>query len=408
MLAAAVLALLADESWTEFRGPNGTGHSDSKGLPKEWSETQNVAWKTAIRGKGWSSPVVLGGQVWLTSATPDGKEMYAICVDRESGKILLDEKLWDVAAPKDTAKFNSFASPSPVIEEGRVYLHFGSYGTVCLDTKTFKRIWERKDIECDHWRGPGSSPILYKDLLILTYDGYDVQFVTALDKATGKTVWKTDRTHDFKTQDGDQKKGYSTPAIFEIAGKAQLISIAARGVHSLDPSTGKPIWYVEWSNAHSPATRPILVDGLITVATGFQGTSMMAIKPDGQGNVSASHVVWKATKGVGTKPSPLLVGDLLYTIADPGVAACFESKTGVEVWSERLKLGVQTASPLYADGGIYWFTEKGTTVITAPGREFKEIGRGTLDGGGVMGTPAIAGKALYARTGTHLYRLEKK
>ena len=209
-LAAAVLLNLggapeAGDSWPEFRGPGGQGRSDAVGLPHEWSEEKNVAWKTPIPLKGWSSPVVWGKQVWMTTATPDGRELYVICVDRESGKVTLNLKLFDVPKPEDTAKFNSFASPTPVIEEGRVYVTFGSPGTACLDTKTAKVLWTRRDLPCIHWRGSGSSPVLFGELLILPFDGYDLQYVAALDKKTGKTVWKADRTHDFKTTDGEDR-----------------------------------------------------------------------------------------------------------------------------------------------------------------------------------------------------------
>ncbi len=192
-LAAACLA--ADE-WPQFRGPNNDGHSDATGLPLTWGETENVVWKTPIHDKGWSSPVVWGDQVWMTTATADGTQLFAVCVDRKTGNILHDIKLYE-QEKQDPAHNpggrNSYASPTPAIEEGRVYAHFGSFGTACLDTKTGEKIWERRDLKCDHWRGPASSPILYGNLLILTFDGYDAQYVIALDKKDGHTVWKKDR-----------------------------------------------------------------------------------------------------------------------------------------------------------------------------------------------------------------------
>src|SRR5689334_22957571 len=189
---ALVVAALGGDNWPRFRGPDGDGHSDAKKLPLTWSETQNVVWKTSIHDRGWSSPVVWGDQVWLTTATEKGREMYAVCLDRATGKVVHDIKVFEVPNPDPLGNpMNTYASPTPVIEEGRVYVHFGSYGTACLDTKTGKRLWERRDLTCNHWRGPASSPILYRDLLILTFDGYDVQYLAALDKATGKTVWKT-------------------------------------------------------------------------------------------------------------------------------------------------------------------------------------------------------------------------
>lgn len=403
-----LLALLAaDDTWAEFRGPGGTGHSDAKGLPREWSETKNVVWKTPIHGKGWSSPVVWGKQVWLTTGTPDGKELSVICVDRESGKILLDQKLFTPPKPDELwMKFNSYASPTPVVEEGRVYVHFGTYGTACLDTKTMKPVWARTDLLVNHWRGAGSSPIVWQNLIILTFDGYDAQYVVALDKKTGKDVWKTPRTHDFKTDDGDRKKGYATPIIIEVGGKAQLISPASAGTVALDPATGKPIWWVA-HKGHSPAMRSLYANGLVYFGVGA-GNELVAVRPDGQGDVTATHIAWKAPK-IGHKPSPLLVDDLLYWVNDGGVATCVDAKTGAQVWSQRTGGSGYSASPLYADGLIWLFAEDGTGTILQPGREYKEVAKNKLDGGKESKqTPAIAGKALYYRTESALYRIEAK
>jgi outer membrane protein assembly factor BamB len=246
LLASIALCLAAAwpaDRWTEFRGPSGTGHSDATGLPREWSETKNVVWKTRIHGRGWSSPVVLGREVWLTTATLDGHDLSVLKLDRETGKVLLDLPLFHVEKPADTRQYNSFASPTPVIEEGRVYVHFGSYGTAALDTATGKVLWERRDLPCDHWRGPGSSPMLHEDLLIVHFDGYDLQYAVALDRKTGRTVWKADRTHDFGTDDGD-------------------ISPAANAVGSLDPRTGWELWRVRYPKP-AAAARTLFAQGLL-------------------------------------------------------------------------------------------------------------------------------------------------
>ena len=399
-------AAVAEDRWTEFRGPSGTGHSDSTGLPREWSETKNVAWKTRIHGRGWSSPVVFGKQVWLTTATPEGHELSVLALDRDDGRVLFDVKVFHVARPEDTRQYNSFASPTPVIEEGRVYVHFGSYGTAALDTRTGKVLWERRDLPCNHWRGPGSSPILHGDLLIVHFDGFDVQYAVALDKRTGRTVWRSDRAHDFGTDDGDQKKGYATPVVIEAAGRAQLVSPAAKAVLSLDPLTGRELWRVRYP-AHSAAARPLFAHGLVYVASGRGPAELLAIRPDGLGDVTDTHVAWKAFRGIGASPSPVLVGEHVYTVTDKaGVITCLNAKTGTEVWQRRIGGGAHTASPLFADGALYFFGEDGSAVALEPGPESRELGRGALGEGGVKATPAIAGQAIFLRTESHLYRLE--
>jgi outer membrane protein assembly factor BamB len=349
----------AADNWAEFRGPGGTGHSDATGLPREWSETKNVVWKTPIHGKGWSSPVVWGKQVWLTTGTPDGKELSVLCIDRETGKVEHDLKLFQVEKPDELwRKFNSYASPTPVIEEGRIYVHFGTYGTACMDTKTAKTLWTRNDLACNHWRGAGSSPIVDGDLLVLTFDGYDLRYVVALDKKTGKTVWKTDRSHDYGTngKDGDTMKGYSTPIVIEAAGAKQVISPTSSAAVSLDLATGKPIWWVTYPG-HSPAMRSLYGHGLVYVTTGA-GRELIAIRPDGKGDVTATHVAWKLSKkGIGHKPSPVLVDDLIYMVDDSAAASCVDAKTGALVWQGRVAGKAFSASPLYADGVIYFFAE---------------------------------------------------
>jgi len=413
LAAACAVALLAvpaaaGDRWTEFRGPSGTGHSDSTGLPREWSEPASVVWKTRIHGRGWSSPVVLGDEIWLTTATAEGHELSVLAIGRDDGRILFDSVVFEVARPEDTRQYNSFASPTPAIEEGRVYVHFGSYGTAGLDTRTRKVLWQRRDLPCNHWRGPGSSPILHGDLLIVHFDGFDVQYAVALDKTTGRTVWKADRAHDFGTDDGDQKKAYATPVVIEAGGRPQLISPAAKAVVSLDPATGRERWRVRYRQ-HSPAARPLFGHGLVYVASGRAKAELLAIRPDGRGDVTGTHVAWKAMRGIGSSPSPLLVDDLLYSVSDKaGVVTCLDAATGAEVWQRRIGGGAHTASPLVADGAVYFFAEDGSAVALEPGRVTRELGRGRLDEGGVMATPAIAGKAIFVRTESHLYRLEKR
>jgi outer membrane protein assembly factor BamB len=396
----------AGENWPEFRGPTGDGHAAAQGLPLRWSEKENIIWKTPIHDKGWSSPVVWGNQVWLTTARADGKELFAVCVDRDSGKIIYDLKLFDVAVPGFCPPLNSYASPTPAIEIGRVYVHFGSYGTACLDTATGKVIWARRDLPCNHFRAPGSSPILFGDRLLIHFDGYDFQYVVALDKATGRTAWQRARDIDYGTDNGDLKKAFGTPAIVEVHGRPQLLSPSAVATIAYDPVTGRELWKV-YHGGMNVSARPVAGHGLVFITTGDYGRSrLLAVRPDGKGDVTASHVAWKYNRGVPSRSSLLLVDDLLYMANEEGVVQCLEARTGREVWQERLR-GQFWASPVFADGRLYFFDQDGAAHVLQPGRTFHKLATNQLDDG-CMASPAIVDRALFVRTRTHLYRVEQQ
>jgi outer membrane protein assembly factor BamB len=409
----SLAAIRVDAQWPQFRGPEGNGTTSSTKLPLTWSEESNVRWKTEIYGKGWSSPVVIGGQVWVSTATPEGREMSALALDVETGKIIHDLKLFRVENPKEGHPFNSYASPTPVAEPGRVYITFGSPGTVAIDTRTGKVLWERRDLECDHFRGAGSSPILFRNLLIMHFDGIDVQYVIALDKDTGKTVWKTPRSIDFKdldangkpTGDGDFRKAFSTPHIVEVGGQPLLVSVGGKATYGYDPMTGKERWRVEERRSHTASTRPVNGLGMVFYPTGWESTQLLAVRPDGTGDVTATHVAWRLARGVPNKPSILFVDGLIYMINDTGVASCVDAKTGTLVWQSRVA-GMFSASPLYAAGRIYLFDEDGKTTVLEAGREFKVLAENLLDNG-FMASPAVVGDALILRTSRDLYRIEQ-
>jgi outer membrane protein assembly factor BamB len=367
--------------------------------------------------------VIWGKQIWLTTATEDGRELFVVCVDKDNGKITRDLKLFDVANPQFAHKFNTYASPTPVIEEGRLYATFGSPGTACVDTKSGKVLWTRRDFECNHFRGAGSSPILYSNLFILNFDGSDHQFVVALDKKTGRTVWLTKRSLDYKDlepdgrvqADGDFRKGFATCQIVSLDGHPTLLSQGSKAFYAYEPLTGEEIWRVEDRSGHSAATRPLFGHGLVFLPSGFSQGQLLAIKPGKKGEVvdvsapvapsTQLQVVWKAKKGVPKKPSLLLIGDLIFGVEDNGVATCWEAKTGKVIWNERIG-GNYSAAPIAADGKIYFFSEEGKTTIVAAEREFKKIAENQL-GDGFMASAAVSGKALFLRSRTELYRLEK-
>jgi outer membrane protein assembly factor BamB len=413
----------AGTDWPEFRGPYGDGHVSAPGetkpagYPLHWSETENVKWKTEIPYRGWSTPVVMEGQVWLTTATEDGHDFFVLGLDAETGKIRFNEKVFHCETPESLGNAalgnppNSYATPSPVIEPGRVYVHFGSYGTACLETATGKAVWKRNDLPCRHYRGPSSSPILFENLLILTMDGVNLQYIVALDKGSGRTVWKTDRSVEWNDQDvpgqmareGDLRKAHSTPLIVRVGDKVQMLSAGAKASYSYDPRTGQELWRVRY-NDYSVAPRPLFDGGLAYFITGLTKTELWAVKADGQGDVTETQVVWKAKTHVGKYASPILVDGLIYTAAEESFVSCLEAATGKIVWTERIG-GDYEASPIYADGRLYFCNQQGVTTVLKPGRTCEVLATNTL-ADGFMASPAAAGKAFFLRTRTHLYRIE--
>ena len=396
----------AEENWWQFRGPSGDGHTKSTGLPLRWSESQNVTWKTAIHNRGWSSPVIWGSQVWLTTATAKGRKLFAICVDKDNGKILHDLHLFDVAKPMRITKDNTYATPTPVINEGRVILHFGTYGTACLDTATGRVLWTRRDLNCDHeaGAGPASSPTLVDGNLVVHVDGRDVQYIIALDKVTGKTVWKTPRSLEYSTFPINHRKAYCMPALAPRGEGTQLVSPAGRGLYAYDPETGKELWHVR-HRGWSVAPRPVSGHGMVFATVDRDRPELWAIRLDGNGDVTDSHIQWKSIRSMPQRCSPLLVDDLLFVVNRGGIATCLEARTGKVVWKERMK-GAYSASPIYAEGRIYLINEEGLATIIRPTRKLEVIASNALAKQPFMATPAVDGDAFIMRTGGHLYRIE--
>lgn len=435
LVCAAALAsrALAGEHWPQFRGPRGDGHSEARGLPLTWSEERNVRWKTPLPGRAWSSPVIWDRQIWLTTATTDGKVLSVLCVDRDTGQVIRDQKLFEVEKPQYCHPFNSYASPTPVIEAGRLYVTYGAPGTACLDTHTGKVLWDRRDLECNHYRAAGSSPILHGDLLIMNFDGSDHQFVVALDKRTGQTVWRTERSIDFKDLDadgkpmveGDFRKAFATPHVATLQGRPVLLSSGAKAHYAYEPLTGRELWRVEERTCHSCSSRPVVGHGLVYFLTGWSQGQLLAVQPGGPGDVIDANgelpanpdarlkLAWKYRKSVGRKPSLILANGLIFTIHDDtGVVTCLDAVTGEEIWTERIG-GNHSASPLCAEGRLYFFSQEGKTTVLEAGRRFKVLAENLLQPepveppAGFMASPAVAGKALFLRTRTHLYRIEE-
>jgi outer membrane protein assembly factor BamB len=383
------------EDWPAFRGPDGQGHSTERGVPLEWSESRNIRWKTPVPGLGWSSPVVAGGRVWLTTATRQrGASLRLLAFDVETGQPLVNTEVMRVSRSDPLNAKNSLASPTPIVEGDRVYVHFGADGTAALTTAG-DVVWKtRLSYESQH--GNGGSPVVYEDLLILSCDGSDEAFVVALDKATGKVRWKTRRR-----QPWDQ--AYSTPLVIRVGNQDQVVSVGAYRSAAYDVQNGKEIWRVSYADGFSNVPRPVYGHGLVYIATGFQQPSLLAVRVDGTGDVTRTHVAWTLRRSAPLTPSPLLVGDELYVVSDGGIATCLDARSGEIRWQQRLN-GSYSASPVFADGRIYFLSEEGVSTVIAPGGEFRRLATNSLDGA-TLASMAVSDGSIFIRTDTHLYRI---
>lgn len=388
-------SLLAGDS-PEFRGPGGEGHSDEKHLPLTWSPTENIRWKTDIEGLGWSTPSIVGSEVWLTTALDEGKSLRVLCLDKDSGAIRHNVEVFTPEDPGPIHKKNSYASPSVLIEGNQRYVHFGKLGTACLDSKG-NIVW-KTELKYNHRHGPGGSPVIFGDLLIIACDGTDIQFVTALSKKTGKEVWKTTR---------EGKMAYSTPLIIDVKGQKQLVSTGGEWAIGYAPATGKELWKFRYPGGYSNVPRPVFGEGLVFLCSGYDSPWIYAVRPDGEGDVTESHMAWKLDKGAPLNPSPLLVGSELYLVDDSGVATCLDAKTGKQHWKKRIG-GNFTSSLLFAEGRIYLLDEAGKTYVIAPSKEaYEELAVNELPGR-TQATIAAADESLFLRTDTSVYRIQNK
>jgi outer membrane protein assembly factor BamB len=398
-LALACLApasLATAQEWPQFRGPDGQGHSLERGLPLEWSETLNVRWKTPVPGRGWSSPAVADGRVWLTTATALSGQtsLRLLSFDADTGKPAVDVEIFRQRRSELLNAKNSFASPTPIVEGNRVYVHFGAEGTAAVSTAG-DILWKVRH-QYDSQHGNGGSPALHGDLLILNCDGFDQAFVVALDKNTGKTRWRTWRPQPWS-------QAYSTPLVIRVAGRDQVVSVGAFHTLAYDPESGKEIWRVSYPDGFSNVPRPVYGHDLVYITTGFQQPSVLAVRPDGKGDVTRTHVAWTLSRGAPLTPSPLLAGDDLYIVTDAGIASCVDARTGTIRWQHRLGASV-SASPILADGRMYFLDEDGQTTVVKPGPTFEQLAANKLDGA-TLASMAVAGRSFFIRTGTHLYRI---
>lgn len=432
LISLLVCQHVAAEFWPQFRGPNGDGVSNAENVPTLIGEVDSLKWKTELPGRGWSSPVFDGRSLWVTSAVEvfpteeerlkilkeageDEKtfaarqvasriELSAVCIDYETGAIRATVPLTSVENPQTIHAQNSFASPTPVLAEGVLFAHFGAFGTFAVDTAANSIIWQKK-IDLEHGVGPGSSPFVHEGLLTLICDGVDRQFVTALDTKTGKTIWSRDRP-EMRAPSGDQRKSYNTPVLVEGPnGRDQIICMGAQWLVSYEPASGEEIWKLDHGSGFSVVPRPIYSKkhGLLYVSTGFGKPELLALRIDGKGDITGSDkIVWRETKRIPARPSPLLVGDELYVIADGGIASCFDALTGTLHWTERID-GNYSASPLFADGHIFVASHEGVVTAFRPGKALEIVSTSQLDGT-IMASPLAMDGALVIRSGSAIYR----
>lgn len=395
------------EDWPAFRGPRGDGHSDAKALPLRWSATQNIAWKIPIAGEAWSSPAIVGGKIYLTTAVKNGPEDYdrslrALCLEAKTGKTLWDAEIFAQKAASSPKKHNkaSHANPTPIVEGDRMYVHFGHQGTAALSLAG-KVIWRNHDFPYTPTHGNGGSPILVDELLIFAIDASDLQALIALDKNTGKLRWKTPRDNNAR-----RSFTFSTPTLIQVGDQRQVISPSSEYVMAYEPATGKELWRVHYPGGYSVIPRPLYAHGLVFACSGYDRPSLHAIKPGGSGDITQTNVVWSVNRDVPHTPSLLIVGDELYMVADKGVASCLDAKTGKVHWTQRIG-GNYSASPIFAAGRIYFLSEEGKTTVIKPGKIFEQLSVNEI-GERTLASFAVSDGSIFLRSDQHLYRITGK
>jgi outer membrane protein assembly factor BamB len=395
LVAAGIWLSAIAADWPQFRGPGGQGHSDEVDLPVVWSDSENVAWRTAIPGRGWSSPVIAGGRIWLTTATEEDRSLRALRLNAADGCLEREVEVFRLEAAPRVHPKNTPASPTAILDGDRVYVHFGKLGTACLSIEG-EVLWRKNDLEFEHGHGPGGSPVLYRDLLIFNCDGTDRQFVAALEKDTGEVRWLSPRAGAM---------AYSTPLLIEVDGEPQLVSPCGERVIAYDPGEGREIWSYRYPGGYSVVVRPVFGQGLVFVSSGYDTAVLHAIRPEGGGDVTETHRAWKLERGAPLNPSPVLIGSDLYVLSDGGALSCVDAGSGEVRWRQRLP-GDYSASPVAAAGRIYLLNEEGLATVLEPGDSYRELAVNLVEGR-TLASLAIADGAIYLRTDSHLIRIGK-
>ncbi|MEK0447048.1 MAG: putative methyltransferase YcgJ [Verrucomicrobiota bacterium] len=402
------LSLRAEPAWPQFRGPDQQNISRETQVPLQWSESRNVRWKTALPGEGWSSPVVADGRIWVTAAFDDGKSLHALCVDYETGKLLLDVEVFrnDVVPPKH--RRNSHASPTGVLEGDRFYVHFGAMGTAALDSTTGRKIWENRSLVVDYQNGAGGSLTVHGNIVLIPCDGMDEQYQVGLSKDTGEVVWKVERSAKsfLETLPKDMRKAYGTPLIAMVDGKPLSLTTASTRLYAQDPQTGEEKWHVNYGKGFSNVPVPATDGKIAVICTGFMKPEVWGVRLGAaKGDISESHVLWRQKTAAPDQASPLLVDGRVYMVSSGGIASCLNAENGEVVWKERIGSDF-AASPLWAAGRIYFFDAQGVTTVVKPGDQWEVLAKNTL-ADGCMASAAVVNHSLIVRTKAALYRIEE-
>lgn len=390
----------ADE-WPEFRGPTAQGHAPDARVPLKWSDREAIRWKTPVAGKAWSSPVVSGGVVYVTTAAEKRNDLSleAHAYDLETGKEIWVSGVFEREA-SHMHKKNSHASPTPILADGKLYVHFGHFGTACLDARDGSVLWKQEDITYEPVHGTGGSPLLFNGKLIYSCDGKEDPFVIALDASTGDVSWKTSRDVDVS-----RTFSFSTPLAIEVNGQPQVILPGSGAVISYDPGNGKEIWRCLYGEGYSVVPRPLFHDGIIYVCSGFNRAVLYAIRPDGKGDVTGTHIIWQDEKAIPKESSPIIVDDLLFVNDDKGILSCFDAKTGEEHYRERLNgEGGFSSSPVFANGHLFFHNGEGITTVVKPGTKFEKVAENDIDEFG-LSSFAVVSDGFIVRTEENLIRI---
>lgn len=411
MLLAFSPVQAQNKNWTHFRGSGSNGLAENDNIPLKWDDSV-IGWKKEVHGKGYSSPVVYDNQVWVTTADPDGRELYAVCLDFKTGEFIYDIRVFTPATPEEKHQLNTYATPTPCIEKGFVYVHYGNAGTACINTLNGSVVWKNSDFKCKFVQGAASSPVIYGNLVILHYEGVDVRYLVALDKANGKLVWKSDRPAEpYLPLTEIGRKAFSTPLILNVKGRDMLISNGSAVCIAYDPNTGREIWRVV-DGAESTISMPVTENGMVywysgymVAADGSKFTNLLAVDPDGSGDITSRNIEWKKQDGLSQNQmlTPVIRDRLIYTVNTRNIMMCIDARTGDEIWSRHVNSNYN-ASPLFINGNVWFFSVKGDVMVLKAGREYEVVAQNKMESG-IWATPAVLRNSMILRTQSFLYRI---